>query len=274
MKHLFPSRSGFVLILLLSAIFIITLSAGKLINSSFYDWANLKMIRSHIGSSVTILKGPTRSLEMFYVKAVTLHSRKETHRYLIEKGCDEMIIIKEGTAEITINTETKQLEPGSIAVASQGDRVLIRNTQPGSLTFYSFFFRPRQAGEVQSQSEAKIPHLFKEWSSLEFKPSANGGRRDIMRQPTSSLRELEIHTTTLKEGLPSHNAHTHTDEEIILVRYGIVEESINGTPHTLGPGSVIFLTNDDSHAIRNAGSGACEYYAIRWLVNATGQNSQ
>lgn len=77
-----------------------------------------------------------------------------------------------------------------------------------------------------------------------------------------------MHATTLKEGVASHAAHTHADEEIILVKSGTVEETINGTPYKLGPGSVIFLSNDDPHGIRNAGEGQCEYYAIRWLVHS------
>ena len=87
-----------------------------------------------------------------------------------------------------------------------------------------------------------------------------------MRQPVSVLKELEMHTTQLKEGLPSHKSHTHADDEIILVRFGVVEESIKGKTFQCGPGSVIFLTNDDDHGIRNIGSGPCEYYAIRWLT--------
>jgi quercetin dioxygenase-like cupin family protein len=87
-----------------------------------------------------------------------------------------------------------------------------------------------------------------------------------MQQKTSSLKQLEIHVTTLEEGFPSHASHRHTDEEIILVRKGYVEETIKNEHYRLGPGSVIFLTNDDMHGISNAGTGTCEYYAIRWLT--------
>lgn len=257
---------GVFLKALLPLIFIITVSAGEPLKSTVYEWSRLKMISNHRGSSCEIYRGETRSLEMFHIRAVMLRSGKETHRYLVEKGCDNMIIIKDGTAEMTINSEKMELGPGSVAIASQGDRVLIRNISSGSMTFYSFMFKPRPRREIHTGTEFKIPHLFRVWNAIEFKPSANGGRRDIMRQPTSALKELEIHTTTLNEGLPSHNSHTHTDEEIILVRFGTVEESINGKTFRAGPGSVIFLTSDDDHGIRNAGSGQCEYYAIRWLT--------
>jgi (S)-ureidoglycine aminohydrolase len=80
------------------------------------------------------------------------------------------------------------------------------------------------------------------------------------------LAEFEIHTTMLNEGMKSHDQHTHTEDEIIIVRYGQVEEMIDGTPHQAGPGSVIFLGSDVPHGIRNIGEGPCEYYAFKWKL--------
>jgi quercetin dioxygenase-like cupin family protein len=133
------------------------------------------------------------------------------------------------------------------------------------LVFYIISFKPFE-GSNKTVSPLKISPLFVDWKNVEFKPSENGGRRNIMQQKTSVLKELEIHVTTLKEGFPSHAAHTHPDEEIILIRKGYVEETIKGEPFRLGPGSIIFLTNDDFHGISNSGKGECEYYAIRWLT--------
>jgi quercetin dioxygenase-like cupin family protein len=86
-----------------------------------------------------------------------------------------------------------------------------------------------------------------------------------MRRPTATLKELEMHITTLNEGNKSHDPHTHPDEEIIVVLSGEVEEMINDANYHAGPGSVIFLSSMDPHGIRNIGKGRCEYYAIRWL---------
>ena len=251
----------------LFSVAVIVLAATKDINSSVYNWDNLKIVKSRTGSVRDILKGPTRSLEMFNIKALTLRPGKATHMSLIEKGCDELFIIKEGSAEISVNNVKKILNAGSIAVASQGDRVQITSSKSGNLTYYEFVFRPWSGTSPGDASKKVIPY-FAEWDTIKFIPSANGGRRNIIQQTTSSMEQLEIHVTTLKEGLPSHAAHTHPDEEIILVRYGYVEQTINGKPYRLGPGSVIFLSNDDNHGIGNAGKEKCEYYAIRWITNS------
>jgi mannose-6-phosphate isomerase-like protein (cupin superfamily) len=235
-------------------------SVAQLINSGVYEWEKLQG-----NNTKQILKGPTRSLEMFEIKAVTLPGGYGFTKYKVKNGTDELLIIKEGMAVISVNEKSERLDEGSIVVASQGDEVKIQNGAKNDLTYYSFQLTPRQT-DPKSKTINKVEPVIKDWFDLEFKENANGGRRDIMRQPTSMLKELEMHTTTLKEGLPSHNSHTHPDEEIILVRFGKVEESINGKLYQCGPGSVIFLTNDDDHGIRNAGEGQCEYYAIRWLT--------
>jgi mannose-6-phosphate isomerase-like protein (cupin superfamily) len=244
-----------------------SIAADQAINSSVFDWTKLPVKKTSSGEVRDILIGPTRSLDMFDVKAITLNEEQSIKTYKVESGFDELLIIKEGSAEIGVNNENKILEAGSIVVASQGDKLNIRNLHNSKTTYYLFRFKPKsQPG--QPQSVTKVLPVLEYWSSFIFKPSANGGRRDILKQPTSTLKELEIHATTLNEGLPSHAPHAHPDEEIILVRFGTVEQTINGASYKVGPGSVIFITNDDMHGISNAGKGKCEYYAFRWLTYA------
>jgi quercetin dioxygenase-like cupin family protein len=236
-----------------------------LINSSVYEWEKLSVNKTTTGEERTILSGPTQTLDKFDIKAVTLNQSQFLKEYKVDDGLDEMIIIKEGSAEITVNKETQTLIEGSVVVASQGDIVKIKNSTSKNTIFYSFLFKPKSK-TVSGKELAKFPYVMKDWNKIEFKANANGGRRDILKQPTSTLKELEMHTTQLKEGLPSHAAHNHPDEEIILIRYGAAEMTINEKPFKAGPGSVFFLSNTDNHGIRNAGKGACEYYAIRWLT--------
>lgn len=251
--------------ILLIPFLLFSFCATGILESNVFEWQNLEVKKTGAGSVRNILKGTTRSLEMFEIKAVTLPGGYGSTEYSIKKGFDELLIIKEGMAVVSVNDKSERLNEGSIVVASQGDALKIQNGAKNDLTYYSFKFKPLKTdGMLQTIKEAEP--VIKEFRDIEFKTNANGGRRDIMRQPTSQLKELEMHTTQLREGLPSHSSHTHADEEIILVRFGIVEESINGKTFRCGPGSVLFLTNDDDHGIRNVGTGPCEYYAIRWLT--------
>jgi mannose-6-phosphate isomerase-like protein (cupin superfamily) len=237
----------------------------KKIGSGVYEWADLQAKGKYGIQTREILKGATMSLERFEIRAYTLIGGYSLKEYKVKEGFDELLIIKEGTAVITVNGKSERLGEGSIAVASQGDAVKILNGAKNDMTLYVFNFKPLQT-EGLVKNTRKTDPVFKNWLGIEYKTNANGGRRDIIKQPVSVLKELEMHTTQLREGLPSHSAHTHPDEEIILIRFGRVEEVVNDKTFQCGPGSVLFLTNDDNHGIRNIGEGPCEYYAIRWLT--------
>jgi len=258
------------IVFIIVAIGLLSVAAQKGMNSSVFEWEKLAAKKTATGEERVFFKSPTRSLEMIDVKAVTLFPGGKGNGYQIDEGFNELIIVKEGLIEISVNDNKKVLGEGSVIVASSGDKVNITNAQKTNALYYFIGFKPLTPGIKKGTSDinfiAPAPPLFINWKDVEFKPAANGGRRNIMQQKTSVLKELEIHVTTLKEGLPSHAPHTHPDEEIILVSQGYVEETISGKPFRSGPGSIIFLTNDDPHGISNAGTGECEYFAIRWLT--------
>ena len=46
-------------------------------------------------------------------------------------------------------------------------------------------------------------------------------------------------------------------------REGTVEATVNGVPHTAGPGSVFFFASHDRHGLRNPGPVRASYHVIR-----------
>jgi mannose-6-phosphate isomerase-like protein (cupin superfamily) len=108
-----------------------------------------------------------------------------------------------------------------------------------------------------------------EWTVLAAKPTTTGARRDVMRAPTPTLDELEIHITTLNVGQVSHPPHQHREEELLIVKEGTVETLQNGKASRLGPGSIIFHSSNDLHNIRNAGTTPATYHVIQWRVPGT-----
>ena len=108
-----------------------------------------------------------------------------------------------------------------------------------------------------------------EWTDLEAKPTDVGALRDVVRRPTATLDELEIHVTTLNPGLASHPPHTHPNEELVIVREGEVEVLSGGDWKRLGPGSIVFNASNSPHALRNVGSGPATYHVVNWKSAAT-----
>ena len=158
--------------------------------------------------------------------------------------------------------------PGSVSLVMPNDKIHLFNKGKTLATIYILGWKVRKenAGEAVKSITDASSHLIN-WEEVEFIETEKGGRRNLIREPTTMLKEFEMHVTTLNQNERSHLPHTHVEEEIILVRSGKVEENINGQIHEAGAGSVIFLRSMIPHGIRNIGSGKAEYYAFKWTLN-------
>ena len=104
-----------------------------------------------------------------------------------------------------------------------------------------------------------------EWASLEAKTTQTGARRDVMRAPTPTLDELEIHITTLNPGQVSHPPHQHPEEEFMLVTEGAGEIMCDGKISQVRPGSMMYCAGGKYHAIENTGDTPMLFYYYKWL---------
>lgn len=103
-----------------------------------------------------------------------------------------------------------------------------------------------------------------DWNQIEVKKTAKGELRKFFQSPTATLDELECHVTTLNPGMEAHPPHQHPDEEIIVVKEGLVESLVNGELKQVGPGSVIFQAANQMHSIKNVGDTPATYHVIKW----------
>jgi quercetin dioxygenase-like cupin family protein len=102
-----------------------------------------------------------------------------------------------------------------------------------------------------------------DWKKLPATPTQVGEIRPFFDAATRTLDRLESHVTTLDPGEISHDAHAHADEELVIIREGTLEATINGVPHTAGPGSVFFFASHDLHGLRNPGAVRTSYHVVR-----------
>ena len=233
------------------------------LESFAYNWDNITVEKTISGERRQIFEGYTNTLSYFEVHVTTLKPGNSPHESHIHTDMEELIIVKEGTLEQSINGNKKILGPGSVVLASPGDMHGISNAGNTNASYYIIRWRVTEPVNLERSKNAGGSQFY-DWNDIAVKNTEKGYRRQIMNRPTATLEELEMHVTTLKEGITSHGEHVHDSEEIIIVMKGEVEESINGTQYKLGPGSLILLLDNVPHGIRNAGSGPCEYFAFRW----------
>lgn len=108
-----------------------------------------------------------------------------------------------------------------------------------------------------------------DWSKLAVQTTPTGERRELFNAPTATFANCRCHVTTLRPGIAAHAPHRHPDEEIIVVKEGTIEVTINGAAQTAGAGSVFFFASNDLHGMRNVGDTVASYHVFRIVTQAT-----
>jgi quercetin dioxygenase-like cupin family protein len=232
--------------------------------SSVFEYKMIPFERSSSGAKKEYVDWRTLFFESFEVYLKTILSGTASPDEELVANSEKLVIVKEGKLGIEAKDVRSVLEERSVVLIPKETDVKFFSAEGDTVTYFVIQWTAQKGrGYPQRPEPVGVVEYFG-YQSMEFRQNAKGGRRSIREAPSVSLKELEMHITTLREGEKSHDPHTHIDEEIILVLEGEVEEMINGTPYRLGPGSLIFLASMDPHGIRNAGNGNCEYYAIRF----------
>jgi len=120
------------------------------------------------------------------------------------------------------------------------------------------------AGLMRAQAPPVMGSKIFDWDDLKVAKTKVGERRDVVRAPTATLDELEMHITTLNAGLESHPPHQHPAEELIIIKEGQLESFVNGEYRKVGPGSIVFQASNQLHSIRNIGKTPATYHVVQW----------
>jgi len=78
------------------------------------------------------------------------------------------------------------------------------------------------------------------------------------------INKFDIHITNLDVGMNSHDHHTHTNEEIIILLSGIAAMQIDQSYQKASGGDAVLLGPMVLYNLTNIGNIPCLYYAIQW----------
>ena len=209
----------------------------------------------------SILEGSSTDLSHVKIFTETLQPGK-AHQPYKNSAADELILIKEGSVQTSINGKTQELGPGSVAFAISNDEHGFKNTSSLPVTYYILQFSP-QAADVKER-ERNDQSFMQDWKYFTVTPTDKGESRQIFDLQTKLFKRFDIHATALNPDISSHPPHTHRSEEIILMIKGNGEMQLGETQHKAQTGDVIFVNANDQHAFTNTGQAQCGYYAIQW----------
>jgi len=113
------------------------------------------------------------------------------------------------------------------------------------------------------------PSVF-DYTALPAQKTDVGEIRNVARGPTATLEELEMHITTLRPGQRAHAPHRHPHEEMMFLKEGTLEATVNDQKIPMTTGSVLFVAPNDLHGLLNNGTTDATYFVLTWKTPKTG----
>ena len=207
-----------------------------------------------------MVQGTTRDLSQLRVYVHTL-SVGESFTPSAGDSSDHLLITKQGSLAVSIDTVHKALGPGGIALFAAGKRPTLKNARSDKAVFYLFSFRSRHTPNPDQPKTATSI----DWPDMVMKKTDKGESRQIFSCPTAWLSKIDMHATTLEPGQISHPQHVHRAEEIILLRSGHVRMHIADGYKNASAGDLVFLPSGVPHDLENSKTGRAEYFALQWM---------
>jgi quercetin dioxygenase-like cupin family protein len=212
----------------------------------------------------------TPTLEAFECHITTLNPGQASH-LPHRHPQEELILVKEGRLEVHLNGQTQVAGPGSVFFYASNDAHAVRNVGDSRATYWVVnLTTPTTHQPARHNRTPTLQSAVFDWSKLAVVPRPTGEGRQILRGSTCTMDSLSCHATSVHGNLAAHGAHRHPDDEIVIVKEGLMEATIEGVAQRpAGPGSIFFFASNELHGMRNAGDTRATYYVIRMITTAT-----
>src|SRR5215471_1990574 len=100
------------------------------------------------------------------------------------------------------------------------------------------------------------------YEDLPVKPNGANEGRAVFDGKTHTGYPVELHITDLGPGMAPHAPHHHVHEEVLMLRSGQLEVTIEDVTTTATAGSVIYVNSNEQHGWKNPGPGRAQYFVI------------
>jgi quercetin dioxygenase-like cupin family protein len=252
---------------------LLTAAESPKLGSTVFTWEGFTARPTAVGERREVARLPTATLHEFQSHISTLNPGLASHPPHTHPQ-EELIILREGELDVHINGTNTRVGPGSVFFFASNDPHAVRNAGDKPATYFVFNFTTAGTAEMRGKAplpadSARLGSAVFPWDKLEATETKVGQRRALTSLPTATMANFSCHVTTIKAGLAPHPPHRHSDEEIVLLKEGRLEVTINGVTTRVGPGAVLFLASNDEHGWKNVGDADATYYVIRVKTEAT-----
>lgn len=245
---------------LLSFFLLNTLLTYSQVASLVYDYDKPESIKNQKGLETrTFFKDESRDFSTMQMDAVIF--RKAGKLKLENKGAEQLIIVKKGKINFTLNGKEQIMGAGSIALVMPGD--LLRLTAPQESEVFVMTYTAKE-GQSLTRGKESGGSFMMDWEEIAYKTHDKGGIRNFYNKPTAACKRMEMHVTNLNAGIKSHEPHTHRAAEIVLMIKGESEMELDGKIIHGNTGDIYYLGSEVPHAIKNIDSQQIQYFAYQF----------
>jgi quercetin dioxygenase-like cupin family protein len=117
------------------------------------------------------------------------------------------------------------------------------------------------AAAAQDQKKPLSSKVYK-FEDLAVKVNGMNKSRAVLNGEQHSGFAVELHITELGPGQAPHAPHKHVHEEIVMLRSGQIDFTIEGQTTRATAGSVVYIASNEQHGSRNPGPDPAMYFVI------------
>lgn len=239
-----------------------------ILTSTFVDWDSLNPRTTAVGQSRPVFDNPTQTLEKLEVHITTLLPGMASHP-IHHHAWEEMLLLKEGQLDASINGRKLHAGPGSLLFFASHDPHNVTNTGATPATYYVINFvtglslaasgRPA----VQQAVPGKLASGVYDCGAQPITPTPTGSRSVCLSSPTLTFLALESHITTLNPGQSTAKDILDANDEIVILKTGTVEITVNGVASRMQAGSMLYWAPNVKRTLRNLGTTPASYQVFR-----------
>lgn len=237
--------------------------------SGTYAWKTPTKADERKVRTANIVAGSSADMAYLVMDACSLSPSKKRTVLQVPSDEEHLYLIKSGVLNIVFRDSSWSIGPGSIALLLPGEKISIRGEGDGECSYYLMRYRSKDPVDL-ARGKSAGGSFVRNWNDLTFRRHDRGGVRNYFQKATAMSKRFEMHVTTLKPGLKSHDPHTHHAEEIILM----LEDTKEGRARTemligensfnAAAGDFYYIGSGLLHGIRNTGDVTCSYFAFQF----------
>jgi (S)-ureidoglycine aminohydrolase len=251
-----------IVLILIVTIPVLAFAQKGEVQTKMYSWKKPDTkVQENLYSTI-LFEGSTYDMEYLNMSANALLQANHKIALQVPSNEEHLLIIKKGTLNFSLKDSAWALGGASVALLMPDEKYSIQ-TRNDSCMYYVMKYRSKLPVDL-ARAKTSGASLIKDWNKLTFKPTVRGGGRSYFDRPTAMCKRFEMHVTTLKEGLRSHDPHRHRAEEIILVIDNQTEMEMGNESYKGGAGDIYYIGSNITHGIRNDSKGLCSYFAFQF----------